>query len=68
MVKYNKTADCRGFVSADHRQFCFQFQGCADAWNKADHEQHCLTAVLFQTSTHPWNWNTETVSPCWKIC
>jgi len=26
------------------------------------------TAVLFQTSAHPWNWNTETVSPCWKIC
>jgi len=25
----------------------FQFQGCADAWNKADHRQHYLTAVLF---------------------
>jgi len=46
----------------------FQFQWCADAWNKADHRQHCLTAVLFQTSAHSWNWNTETVSPCWKIC
>jgi len=33
----------------------------------ADHRQNCLTAVLFQTSAHPWNWNTETVSPCWRI-
>ena len=39
----------------------FQFQGCADAWNKADHRQHCLTAVLFQTSAHPWNWNSFAV-------
>jgi len=69
-LKWNKTDDGRGFVSADRRQFCFilfQFRGCADAWNKADHRQHCLTAVIFQTSAHPWNWNTGTVSPCLKI-
>jgi len=39
----------------------FQFQGCADAWNKAGYRQHCLTAVLFQTSAHPWNLNSFAV-------
>ena len=36
----------------------FQFQRCADTWNKADHRQHCLTAVYIRRLHIP---ETETL-------
>jgi len=41
----------------------FQFQGCADAWNKADHRQYGLTAVFSddRTSLKLKHWNSFAV-------
>jgi len=33
--------------------FYFSFRDVRTRENNADHRQHCLTAVLFQTSAHP---------------
>ena len=56
-INWNKTklSTVGCFVSADRRQFCFISVSEMCGRVKADHRQHCLAAVLFQTSAHPWN-------------
>ena len=42
----------------------FQFQGCADVWNKTavKHCSSCRWSALFHESAHPWNWNKTLLS------
>ena len=41
----------------------FQFQGCADVWNKTAVKQCCRWLALFHASAHHWNWNKTLKQP-----
>ena len=41
----------------------FQFQGCADVWNKTAVKQCCRWLASFHASAHPWNWNKTLKQP-----
>jgi len=41
----------------------FQFQRCADVWNKTAVKQCCWWSALFHASAHPWYWNKTLKQP-----
>ena len=40
----------------------FQFQRCADVWNKTAVKQSCRWSALLHASAHLWNWNETKLS------